>query len=68
MNKLFATVCGGLLIAGLTAGCGTARAPSAARPGWVQGRLRHVRLHPGGVRAGYGAVQARAVHLDCPHS
>jgi len=32
MNKLFATVCGGLLIVGLTAGCGTARAPSAARP------------------------------------
>ncbi len=32
MNKLFATACGGLLIAALTAGCGTARAPSAARP------------------------------------
>src|ERR1700726_1957458 len=32
MNKLFATVCGGLQIVGLTAGCGTARAPSAARP------------------------------------
>ena len=32
MNKLFATVCGGLLIVGLTAGCGTARAPSATRP------------------------------------
>jgi len=32
MNKLFATVCGVLLIVGLTAGCGTARAPSAARP------------------------------------
>src|SRR5580704_12900294 len=32
MNKVFATACGGLLIVGLTAGCGTARAPSAARP------------------------------------
>jgi photosystem II stability/assembly factor-like uncharacterized protein len=32
MNKLFAAACGGLLIAALTAGCGTARAPSAARP------------------------------------
>ena len=32
MNKLFATACGGLLIMGLTAGCETARAPSAARP------------------------------------
>ena len=32
MNRLFATVCGGLLIMGLTTGCGTARAPSAARP------------------------------------
>ena len=31
MNKLFATACGGLLIAALTAGCGTAQAPSAAR-------------------------------------
>lgn len=32
MNRLFAGACGGLLIAGLTAGCGTARPPSAARP------------------------------------
>jgi hypothetical protein len=32
MNKLLATACGGLLIAALMAGCGTARAPSAARP------------------------------------
>jgi hypothetical protein len=32
MNKLFAIASGGLLIAGFTAGCGTARAPSAARP------------------------------------
>ena len=32
MNKVFATACGGLLIVGLTAACGTARAPSAARP------------------------------------
>ena len=32
MNKLFAAACGGLLMAALTAGCGTARAPSAARP------------------------------------
>ena len=32
MNRLFAGACGGLLIAGLAAGCGTARAPSAARP------------------------------------
>jgi hypothetical protein len=30
MNRLFAGACGGLLIVGLTAGCGTA--PSAARP------------------------------------
>ena len=28
MNKLFAAACGGLLIAALTAGCGTARAPA----------------------------------------
>jgi len=32
MKRLFAGACGGLLIAGLTAGCGTARPPSAARP------------------------------------
>src|SRR6266700_2653296 len=32
MNKLFATACGGLLVVGLTAGCETARAPSAAPP------------------------------------
>jgi photosystem II stability/assembly factor-like uncharacterized protein len=32
MNRLFAAACGGLLIAALTAGCGTARPPSAARP------------------------------------
>src|SRR5579859_7275749 len=32
MNRHFAAACGGLLIAALTAGCGTARAPSAARP------------------------------------
>ena len=32
MNRLFAIACGGLLIAGLTAGCGTARTPSAVRP------------------------------------
>ena len=32
MNRLFAGACGGLLIVGLTAGCGTARPPSAARP------------------------------------
>ena len=32
MNKLFAAACGALVIAALTAGCGTARAPSAARP------------------------------------
>jgi hypothetical protein len=32
MNKLFAAACGTLLIAALTAGCGTARVPSAARP------------------------------------
>ena len=32
MNKPFAIACGGLLIVGFTAGCGTARAPSAARP------------------------------------
>ena len=31
MNRLFAGACGGLLIVGLTAGCGTAP-PSAARP------------------------------------
>jgi hypothetical protein len=33
MNRLFAGACGGLLILGLTAGCGTVRPPSAARPG-----------------------------------
>jgi len=32
MNKVFAAVCGGLLIVGLTAGCSTAQAPPAARP------------------------------------
>ena len=32
MNRLFAGACGGLLIVGLTAGCGTARPPSAAGP------------------------------------
>ena len=32
MNKLLAAACGALMIAALTAGCGTARAPSAARP------------------------------------
>jgi hypothetical protein len=32
MNKTFAAVCGGLLIAGLAAGCGTTHAPPAARP------------------------------------
>src|ERR1700730_1532762 len=32
MKRLFAGASGGLLIAGLTAGCGTARLPSGARP------------------------------------
>src|SRR5947209_17160968 len=32
VNKTCAAVCGGLLIAGLAAGCGTARTPPAARP------------------------------------
>ena len=31
MKKSFAAVCGGLLVAGLAAGCGTTQAPSAAR-------------------------------------
>ena len=32
MNTTFAAICGGLLIVGLAAGCGTAQAPPAVRP------------------------------------
>src|SRR5690242_958684 len=52
MNRLFAGACGGLLIVGLTAGCGTVRPPSAARPATASALQRTPRATVTAIPAG----------------
>jgi photosystem II stability/assembly factor-like uncharacterized protein len=61
MNRLCAGACGGLLIVGLTAGCGTARPPSAARPATASALQQAPRATVSAVPAGFRAASVTFV-------